>query len=369
MKQIFATIIKFLLSVFFFLSAILVTSFLDAQKSVYFENSISSELLAKRDIGIELPFPEIEKNIFNKPEKDESGAIVNLLPNDIQNKNIIEKENSDIQPKKHHKKNEQIKKELNPLKSRTQSKEEISKKEKTKEPKIQSKEKEVVVKIEKATKPTEIKKSIEKKEDLKIEKSAEEKQNESLSKKEEEPIIKIKKEEKEKKFPENLPKYIQGIYITNQTLFDKEKFSEIRKKVKLFGINTLVIDVQPKAIPKKILDDIHKDKIYTIARVVNFDGGLKTEQPSQKKKDALKSAVVFACESGFQEIQFDYIRYSDTNHKGLNIGKKYLNIEKFIEELKTAGRGCNKDLLFGADIFGRIPFVKHDRIGQNLERF
>ncbi len=364
------TIFKFAMSVVFFAGAIIVTSFYPESGSVFFFEVKSPELLAKRDAGIDLPFPEREENGTGKTSMEADGIIIKFTPSEKIQERENPKKNSEGEGtsvtdlKKKKEETLQKNKKFASFHSRPRLKRNL--KAEDVKPTIKPKKAAALKKAElKATSP-EIKANPE------ITKTPEANENDK-PKETENPVVENSKKKPEeisaRPLPENLPKYIKGIYITNHTLFDTDRFSEIRKKAKSSGVNTLVIDVQPKTVSKSLLDSIHKENFYTVARVVNFDGGLKSEFPAQKKLDKLKSTVKSACESGFKEIQFDYIRYSDENHRGLSIKKKYANIARFMEELKSSGKNCDKNLIFGADIFGRIPFVKHDRIGQNMENF
>ena len=75
---------------------------------------------------------------------------------------------------------------------------------------------------------------------------------------------------------------------------------------------------------------------------------------------------------GFDEIQFDYIRYPDTSYQGLvfdeksNFENRTKNINTFLQNATNIlhDNGC----LASADIFGYVLSAKNDNgIGQYLE--
>ena len=166
-----------------------------------------------------------------------------------------------------------------------------------------------------------------------------------------------------------IPDFYRGIYISNRTARTKSKFTALQKEAKKADINTLVIDLQPVHLKKELLDEIKKEKFHPVARLVVFEGGLKTAQPDKNHMAKLKKYIQGACEAGFQDIQFDYIRYEDGARVGLSTLQRYKNITGVINELKGYVSDCQGNYTFGADIFGRVPFIEHDSIGQRVENF
>jgi hypothetical protein len=184
-------------------------------------------------------------------------------------------------------------------------------------------------------------------------------------------------------------------------------------------LNALVIDIKgdrgmiayPSAIPlaaqvgaqstitikdlQDLITTLRGKGIYTIARIVTFkDNPLALARPDlavktrdghiwhdrerlawtdpfkQEVRDYNIAVAVEAAKSGFDEIQFDYVRFPDA--RGLvfsqpNTQKNRINaIAEFLQEAKTRLRPYN--VFLAADIFGYVCWNFDDTdIGQKLE--
>ncbi|EMY78924.1 glycosyl hydrolase domain protein [Leptospira weilii serovar Ranarum str. ICFT] len=166
-----------------------------------------------------------------------------------------------------------------------------------------------------------------------------------------------------------VPEFSRGIYISQRTLKKAKEFYNIRKKGKQYGVNFLVMDIQPFAPPKEIVETLVAEGFYPVARVVNFDGGLPTEKPSNQRITSIYKSIQAACKSGFPEIQLDYIRYADNLQLKLTYETRYKNISEIIKNIRKETLKCENLPYIGADIFGRIPFNQNDMIGQKVEIF
>lgn len=165
------------------------------------------------------------------------------------------------------------------------------------------------------------------------------------------------------------PEFSRGIYISQRTLKKTKEFHELKRKSKEHGVNLFVIDAQPSPPSKQILEGLIAEGFYPVARVVNFDGGLPTEKPSNQRITSIHKSIRAACESGFPEIQLDYIRYADNLQLKLNYETRYKNISGIIKDIRNETLKCENLPYIGADIFGRIPFNQNDSIGQKVEVF
>jgi hypothetical protein len=95
--------------------------------------------------------------------------------------------------------------------------------------------------------------------------------------------------------------------------------------------------------------------------------------PSSKKVQTyIKNIASQACELGFDEIQYDYIRYPDSNSKFMTFDDAYTqenrvkNINSFLKDSKELLHA--KKCLLSADTFGFILKNQQDGgIGQNLD--
>ncbi len=167
------------------------------------------------------------------------------------------------------------------------------------------------------------------------------------------------------------PEFYKGIYLTVDSALNINKLKTFVENAKQAGINTLVIDVQSAKyakciVPAENVQFVKDNGMHAIARVVIFPDGLKdwpvSEEYIKDKIDIAESA----CKNGFKEIQFDYIRFNDSNrNKHLKVQERYAFIEGFITRTKKQLAAYN--VKFAADIFGRIPLNVDDVIGQKME--
>jgi len=212
---------------------------------------------------------------------------------------------------------------------------------------------------------------------------------------------------------------VKGIYLNGYDFANKDKIQSITNILLKTEVNTVVLDVKTdnghllynSGLPevselnnkrvkydKDVLLKFKSDfNIYLIGRVVAFqdptfakkfenssvinpetnspftqNGQYFLDPGDDKARDYVLNVAAEACSLGFDEIQFDYIRYPDTNTKGLiyedeNITKNRVeNINSFLISSKDVlnGMGC----LVSADIFGYVLQNKSDNgIGQHLE--
>jgi len=167
------------------------------------------------------------------------------------------------------------------------------------------------------------------------------------------------------------PEFYRGIYLTVASANNMEKLKSFVEKAKASNINSFVLDVQSAKLEKCIVpvENVQycKDNgIHPIARIVIFPDGLSKWPVSESYiKDKLDIAES-ACLNGFAEIQFDYIRFNDSNaNRNLSIKQRYEFIENFITRAREQLKKYN--VRIAADIFGRIPLNDNDIIGQKME--
>ena len=212
---------------------------------------------------------------------------------------------------------------------------------------------------------------------------------------------------------------IKGIYVNGYYMNREAKMKSIKEILAKTNVNTLVIDAKTDnghilfdsqsseadilkneriKYDTTTLEELRKIKeLYLIARIVVFQDPLfaktfkeeaifdsknnriysQNEQyfldpSSQLAKEYTLNLAIEACRLGFDEIQFDYIRYPDSNYQFMVFKEKnnYLNrtnnINSFLGEAKNRlhKEGC----LVSADIFGFILTNTEDGgIGQHLE--
>ncbi len=231
-------------------------------------------------------------------------------------------------------------------------------------------------------------------------------------------------QKKVKEYPENPRKKVKGVYLTVYSASGSrlDRLIEMTKKT---GLNTFVIDVKddngnmlfytqaaekfaPKAnelTPIKDIDAFIKklrdNNIYTIARIVTFKDPIYTDQYPERaildkrtgeahvQNDGLRWASPFdrelweydvavakeAAKAGFNEIQFDYVRFPDSgggkldpylDYRNTNNETKPQAIQNFLkyayEELSPY------KVYIGADIYGLVGSVTDDMgLGQYWE--
>ena len=212
---------------------------------------------------------------------------------------------------------------------------------------------------------------------------------------------------------------IKGIYLSGYHFLREEKINPIKDILSNTVVNTIVLDVKSdnghllydseiteveKLKNERIKYDTQTLKsfkeefdIYLIGRVVAFQDpifsrnypesaikDISTSKPytqdSQyfldpsdiKSREYVLNVALEACLLGFDEIQFDYIRYPDTSYQGLvydeesNFENRTENINSFLQNATDLlhDNGC----LASADIFGYVLNAKNDNgIGQYLE--
>ena len=228
-------------------------------------------------------------------------------------------------------------------------------------------------------------------------------------------------EQIEESKPEELKKVkVKAIYLTGVSAGSTKALDKYIDIINRTELNAVVIDIKDNGVvnypstvpavaenglfvkyfdPSKVLKKLHDNNIYVIARLVCFrdnglamkntdlavkriDGSIWKENKKKNgawtnpyKEEVWKYNVDIAKEAiskGFDEIQFDYVRFptakkSEVNY-GENVPSKADTIRSFLkfasDELHAAG------VPVSADVFGIIAESKSDgeAIGQDLEK-
>lgn len=167
------------------------------------------------------------------------------------------------------------------------------------------------------------------------------------------------------------PQFYRGIYLNVASAKDLDKLTKFVQMSKKSYINTMVLDVQSSKyrkciVPPQNVQYIIENGIHPVARIVVFPDGLKDYPVSKEYIDDKIDIAISACDAGFREIQFDYIRFNDSKRlKYLKVGERYAFIEGFLANMRKHLEKYN--VRIAADIFGRIPLNKTDIIGQRME--
>lgn len=217
--------------------------------------------------------------------------------------------------------------------------------------------------------------------------------------------IKIKKE-RIKRADNKIGIYVPYIVAVSEKLYYKNLRKKILSYLDKKLINCLVIDVKeaegPKPLSKNLsyfLKEAKSKNAWLIARIVVFrdnskilenpDLYLKTKkntffQDNQncywldpEKSEVLDYIFNFSkkvINFGFDEIQFDYIRFpSDGNIQEINFNPEKSReeiISIFTKNLISKIRNYNQKIVLSVDLFGYIASqFKSTQIGQNLNNF
>ena len=160
------------------------------------------------------------------------------------------------------------------------------------------------------------------------------------------------------------------MYLNNERVkFTNNDLQELREIKDIYLVGRLVVFQDPlfaKVFPDEAVFDSRLNKPYS------QNGQFFLDPSSKKVQDYIINIAIESCRLGFDEIQYDYIRYPDSNSKFMQFDTKndfenrVNNINSFLSRSRQLlhNEGC----LLSADTFGYILTNKQDGgIGQNLE--
>jgi hypothetical protein len=193
----------------------------------------------------------------------------------------------------------------------------------------------------------------------------------------------------------------RGIYLPSRLAARQERLDELVEQALRHGLNAIVIDVkdnhgivaydtqvplakairarEPRLDLKSLVSRLKGRGLYVIARhVVFYDPKLAAYvqsrttpwvSPADPRAVAYNLAIAEeVAEAGFDEIQFDYIRYPDGGQLQAVYQARYQAITGF---LRQAQERLHHRINLSADVFGRTLWdwnhKKIDPIGQSLE--
>ncbi len=164
---------------------------------------------------------------------------------------------------------------------------------------------------------------------------------------------------------------MRALYIPNSKSRNMDFIKSVVTKGKPLGINMLVIDVHTSGnsklkINSKVIEFLKNEKIYLTARVVCFQDGLNQLPVPAAKIKGLSELIAAAADSGFDEVQLDYIRFQDDGIP-YPLKKKYAVIEEILKNFRKITD--DRKVKMSADLFGRIVYNQNDMIGQKMEIF
>lgn len=212
---------------------------------------------------------------------------------------------------------------------------------------------------------------------------------------------------KEKPTPDN----IRAVYLCSSHVFNEKKIVELERLIATTSANAIVIDFKDSNYisPKKqewmagLVQRFNKQDAYTIARIVVFQdsffaclhpevavktssGQLWTsgrrlwgrywlDPASSLAREYNIQVAKLAIDAGFDEIQFDYIRFpSDGNMRDICypfFNSRTMNMEVVMRnvfyEINRSLKAYKPDIVLSVDLFGEVlVFGRVQGIGQNL---
>jgi len=203
------------------------------------------------------------------------------------------------------------------------------------------------------------------------------------------------------------PGEIRAVYLGSPHIFSEKKISELEKIITATSANAVVIDYKDSNNPNKkhitnLVRRFKKNNAYTIARIVVFQdtyfvkqhpqiavktsngelwwSGRKTwrrywvDPASELGQNYNIQVAKEAINCGFDELQFDYIRFptdgpKDIRYPVFNPTEQTKDgvMESFFAKLRTELKVFAPKVLIGIDVFGMVFLNgKEAGIGQNL---
>lgn len=212
---------------------------------------------------------------------------------------------------------------------------------------------------------------------------------------------------------------VKALYLTGWTVGNKSKRDDFIELAKTTEINSFVVDIKDddgmvgyesniptvreagtwkeKYNAEQVLKEFHENNIHVIGRIVCFkdpaysikkpelavkhiNGGLWKENKKSEeitwlnpdKRETWPYLVAIAKEAadkGFDEIQFDYVRFPNGDRSKMDFGRKDLVKYEVINEFLAYARKELPEVILSADVFGIICESPGDRedIGQYFE--
>jgi len=168
------------------------------------------------------------------------------------------------------------------------------------------------------------------------------------------------------------PSFYRGIYLHNYSARVPRVLKRFVRQARKYGVNAFVLDLQDAVyfrthmLPAANVQYCITNGIYPIARIVVFPYGLKRYPVPGGLLDQRIALAVRAAKAGFPEVQFDYIRFEDSNRlRQVPLHKRFALIEGFLGRAKRVL--ARYGVKVSADIFGRVTLNRRDPIGQRLE--
>lgn len=207
--------------------------------------------------------------------------------------------------------------------------------------------------------------------------------------------------------PRLSPDEIRAIYLGSDYIFSEKEIAELEKIINSTNANAIVIDFKDSnSLSQEYMTNLVKrfknHGAYTIARIVTFQDtrfsrqhpeiAIKTssgnfwysgrkswkrywlDPASELAQDYNIKIAKKAVDAGFDEIQFDYIRFPTDGPKDIRYPvfkpareNKAEVMKRFFRKMKSELKAYAPDVLIGIDVFGEVlVYGKEAGIGQNL---
>lgn len=174
------------------------------------------------------------------------------------------------------------------------------------------------------------------------------------------------------------PSTVKGVYI-NHSILGTPRFWNLVEMTERTELNTFVIDIHSHGgapilgsdeTARALLTKLHEKNIYCIARVVVFQGGNSGwHDPSSRERwEQVRAASFRAIAVGFDEINYDYVRYGAANEpkSATPVKERAAVIRSFWKFLKEEVRDAVNQPI-SVDIFGYTFLAPQHSIGQSVE--
>lgn len=204
------------------------------------------------------------------------------------------------------------------------------------------------------------------------------------------------------------PDKVKAVYLSSGYIYSEKKIAELERVILATGANGIVIDYKDSNRPNqelmtKLVARFKAAGAYTIARIVTFqdsyfarlhpEAAVKTssgelwtsglrkwrrywlDPASELSQDYNIATAKRAIDAGFDEIQFDYIRFpTDGNMRDIRYpafnpkdGDKCLVMKRFFKKIHDELKAYSPPTLIAIDVFGEV--LTHNAvsgIGQKL---
>lgn len=158
----------------------------------------------------------------------------------------------------------------------------------------------------------------------------------------------------------------RGIYVSQTTLYDREKLEGLLRLCSSFGVQTMVVDLWSSSQPySAAVRTILGAGIAYVPRVLVFpEGGTAGTVLRRDYWEKRMRSVEAGLELGAQRIQLDYIRYNTAREPRRQHAFDILAVLQFFSQAIRAS-GARVEI----DVFGDAAGGPSDRIGQDLRLF